>query len=242
VVHLDSEEARRVACAAGVSHRVSKATLLSAAGASLVCAVFLAACAKPKVASPAPSATTPDGLELVSGGPFAHEWVRPGVDLSGYRRILLDPVEVSYKKGTEHGPIAPDDLERLRFFFRRAVEKKVTARYPLVTEPAADVLRLRAKVVDLQFRLTFGEIDPTTPFPDLTTYRLFRSVTVIADLRDSQSGERIYLLADEEPVTQAVTPGVETTAVDFWGSIEMAFDAWAHKLDQMLEHAGSTKP
>jgi hypothetical protein len=136
--------------------------LLAAAGGLLVCAVFLAACAKPEVASLVPSATTPDGLVLVSGGPFAHEWARPGGDLSGYRRILLDPVEVTYTKGQEHGPIAPDDLQRLRFFFRRAVEKKVGARYPLVTEPAPDVLRLRARVVDLQFRVTMGEIDPTT--------------------------------------------------------------------------------
>jgi hypothetical protein len=176
-----------------------------------------------------------DGLDEVTGGPFRYEYAKPGAKLGAYQKLLVDPAELAHTKGFDQGAADSQDLARMKRYLQRVVEKTLSKHYPLVDEPGADVLRVKATVLNLHFRETPEEVDFGAP--NLRYYVMIRSVALIAELRDSKSGEILYRLADEEFVNPDYGGVSLTQEVKFWGDLEMAFDMWAKKLRDMLQHA-----
>ncbi len=145
-----------------------------------------------------------EGLQLVKRPGLDTVYVRQGVDLAKYKRVMLDPVEVSFDKNwnPRRGPGSFDtadpvairkDLSKLaREVFKREMERK--GGYPLVDEPGEDVLRVRAQIVDLFINA------PETNSPGVTrTYVISAGeMTLVAELYDSQTNALIARVTDRE--------------------------------------------
>lgn len=147
---------------------------------------------------------TYEGLKRVNRPGLDAVYLGEGVNLGKYKRVMLDPVEVSFDKnwnarGSFGSPYKADsqrirkDLSKLaRDVFKRELERKNG--YPLVDEEGDDVLRVRAQIVDLYIN------GPETDQPGIVhTYVINAGeMTLVADLYDSQTNALIAHVKDRE--------------------------------------------
>jgi hypothetical protein len=150
-------------------------------------------------------AETPDGLKLVKRPGLDTVYVREGVSLAKYQKVMLDPVEVSFDKNWDprRGAVAPLEsadpvaiqkgLAKLaREVFQRELEKK--GGYPLVAEPAADVLRVRARIVDLYINAP----DTRSAEPTRVYVVSAGEMTLMAELYDSVTNTLLARVIDRQ--------------------------------------------
>jgi uncharacterized protein DUF3313 len=107
---------------------------------------------------PPPEAQPDDGLQLVPNTLVDELYVAPGVSLANYKRVTLDPIDVTFKDGwrKQHPDMTDRDVEALKQSLSDMLREKLVAElarggYAVAEAPAPDVLRLRASLerVDL---------------------------------------------------------------------------------------------
>lgn len=193
------------------------------------------------------SAKAPDtweGLQRISRPGFDEVYVREGVDLSRYKRLMLDPVEVSFDKDWDprRGPGSLDradpqaireGLAKLaRDVFRRELEKR--GGYPLVEQPDDDVLRVRVRIVDLYINA------PDTNSATVTrTYVIYAGeMTLVAELYDSRTNA---LLAHVRDRRRGMERGMNelqiANRVTNTAEADRILTSWAHQLREALDQA-----
>jgi hypothetical protein len=121
------------------------------------CAVFAA----PAYAAPP---ATWDGLVQVKSRRFALAYLAPGADFTSYHKVMIDPVEIAFKKNyvreynSSHrglsSQIRDSDVERMVAEGSRSATSLFAkafsdAGYQVVTEPGPDVVRVHSGVVDI---------------------------------------------------------------------------------------------
>jgi hypothetical protein len=161
------------------------------------------------MAADSPPATTPDGLELVKNSKLDLVYRRPGVDLAPYTRIILDPVEVAFKKQwtQDFRRVSKNDRERIRselakeFHDILVEELQTKGGYQIVEAPGPDVLRFTAGIFEL-----YINAPDTMSSGRSQTYALSTGeATLGAELTDSESGAVIARAADRERARESAT-------------------------------------
>ena len=171
-----------------------------------------------------------EGLDLA--------YTRRGATLGAYDRILLDPVDVEFRRdwnpyrtgssillaGTDREALRAEAAQWVRDGFAPTLQQG--GRYRLVHQPGPGVLRVRLHVVDLYLN------NPGIPMAGRS--RTFAAssgeITMVAELSDAASGEVVARLADWEDMrhTGRLLPSNDTrTASD----VEEVASAWAHSLN-----------
>lgn len=151
-------------------------------------------------------------------------FIKKEVDFSTYDAVMVDKINVWYP--TEAEPTgenrvkAEANLTRARALFRDAIRNALGDRYRVVQQPGPGVLRLTAEFVDLRSVPDGGAV------PDELARFEFRTqpghVTMVARLRDSQSGEVLARAAD---LGKKASTGGDGT-VD-WDAVRYDFEYWA---------------
>jgi hypothetical protein len=91
---------------------------------------------------------TADGMYLVSGRAGALFLTPPPMDLSRYRGVVLEDIQISTKRRSRE--LKPAEEERLKgYFTRRLTHVFERNGWPVVDAPAEDVLRARLAVSDI---------------------------------------------------------------------------------------------
>ncbi|MGE0031984.1 MAG: DUF3313 family protein [Steroidobacteraceae bacterium] len=161
------------------------------------------------MAADPPPATTPDGLELVKNSKLDLVYRRPGVDLAPYTRIILDPVEVAFKKQwtQDFRRVSGHDRERIRselaqeFHDILVEELQTKGGYQIVEAPGPDVLRFTAGIFEL-----YINAPDTMSAGRSRTYALSTGeATLGAELVDSESGALIARAADHVRARESAT-------------------------------------
>lgn len=156
-----------------------------------------AAAAGPALAAKPPAEW--DGLVKVKSKRFEQVYLRPGADFRGYAKVILDPTEIAFEKHWQRDynsdqrstsmTVTDKDVARIAEEGRKGageiLRKAYTeGGYPVVEEPAADVLRVRTALIDI-----------TVTAPDLDTPGIVRSfsrdagsATLVVEARDSLTG------------------------------------------------------
>jgi hypothetical protein len=145
-----------------------------------------------------------EGLERVDVPGLDAVFARPGANLSPYRRVMLDPVEVAFSKEWKpdqpgsYLPLSDDDREKIRSDLAHLATQTFTkvlqkGGYPVVTEPGADVLRVVPRLEDVYVNA------PDVNLPGRTSQYVKSSgrMTLVAELRDSASGEIVARIYDQ---------------------------------------------
>lgn len=176
---------------------------------SVLSFLLLAATAATSAIAAEPPATTPDGLERVRNSRLDLVYRRPGVDMTGYTRIMLDPVEVAFKKQwtQDFRRVSKSDRERIRSELAKEFqaifleELQTKGGYQIVNEPGEDVLRVTAQIFDL-----YINAPDTMSAGRSRTYALSTGeATLGAELTDSESGAVIARAADHVRARESAT-------------------------------------
>ena len=141
-----------------------KGDVLRAAGALLIAAT-LTACASPAPAiQTGPGAeTTFDGLVAVDNTALSKVWVRPGVDLNGYAKVLPVITGVQYaavpeykgnitlRKSEKYFPMSDAEKERFEAAANEIFleEFAKSTKFELTDQPGDDVLLIRVEILDV---------------------------------------------------------------------------------------------
>lgn len=152
--------------------------------------------------------STHEGLVRVEVKGMDAVYRRPDVNLSGYDRILLRPVSVSFAQnwkperdtGSALYRMTPADREKIKKdlaaeferVFRHVLQEQ--GGYRLVSEPAADVLEVQASIVDLYVTA------PDVSMQDPGITRVYTAdcgeMTLASELHDSVTGQVLARACD----------------------------------------------
>ena len=172
-----------------------KTILLSTA--ALAC-TLLSGCATTKP-SPLDELSMQEGLQRVDSKTVDSVYRRPEATMAVYNKLLLRPITVQFaknwepeKSGSALYDMTPPDREKIKTeladlfaeVFRKELEK---GGYPLVTEPAQDVLEMQAAIVNLYITA------PDVSMQTAGRTRVYTSdaghMTLIMQLHDSVTGQ-----------------------------------------------------
>jgi len=207
---------------------------------------FLAGCSgPPALPTLAPNAEmTVDGLYRMDNSVMALGYAKPDLDLTPYTAFMLDPVEVAYQKDPGNRPANASDpnyalsegqMETLKRVFQEEVERALTENdgYEIVTEPGPNVGRLSAYLVDLVVRVQTDRTWVRETYADS-----YGEVTMVLELRDSQSGEILARVADRQDPTSSVYALAEVNTAFVRSDVTRLFQHWATTVRDRLDQLG----
>jgi hypothetical protein len=225
-----------------------KKILPAALSATLVLGTGLAL-ASPPAAGPsnkddAMAQWSQEGLQQIKVKGLDVVYARPGAKLSGYRKIMVDPVTVAFQREFERETAIdtrtrrhPEDMNHLRDELAQVVRHEVEselgrAGYQIVDQPGADVLEVNVRVADLF--LNAPDL-PTTSITRAYTMR-FGEMTLVADLRDASSGDSLMRILDRTVGRDYESLRI-TTRVENAAEVRRVANAWARAVRRELDAA-----
>jgi len=165
-------------------------------------------------------------------------YTKPGVDLSKYRRVMLDEVQFYLKKDAAYQGIQADELTKLTETFHRAVFEALGTAYPIVSEPGADVLRIRLAITDIELSNPAMSGMTTVMPAGLAISAVKKGVTgshtgvggasMEAEFLDSMTNERLVAGID-------TFSGSKISGLTKLGATKEAFEFWAKRLRVTLD-------
>jgi uncharacterized protein DUF3313 len=188
------------------------------------------------------SAADAEGLVKARIKGLEHVYARPNANLSAYEKVLLDPIEVSFRKNWDPHPggqpISAAERQQIRDGLARILRDEFTheltrsGRYQVVESSGENVLRIKADIRDLVINA------PDVPRPGIVrTYTLSAGeMTLVAELRDASTGDLIARVIDHR--RDPDSPWFElTTRVDNIAAARAAAARWATILREQLDAA-----
>jgi hypothetical protein len=159
--------------------------------------------AQPRTRGEAREMFSADGLEKTEIKGFDVAYKRPGMDLSGYKSVLVRPVTVSLRKdwartaGMQGIRARPEDIERIKLrmstFVREEFEKDLAAAgIAQAQSPGEDVLEVALSVTDLYAAAPDVQVPARSDVFALSA----GEATLVGELRDSVSGETQFRFYD----------------------------------------------
>jgi hypothetical protein len=188
-----------------------------------------------------------DGMPRVKRPGLDAVYLREGASLAKYKKVMLDPVEVSFDKNWDanrrqtgsniYGGEGRVDAEAIRVdlgkLARKVTERELGKKYPLVDSVGEDVLRVHARIVDLYINA------PDTMTPGVRNYVVNAGeMTLVADLYDSQTNTLIGHVIDRRrglengPFDLQIANRVTNTA-----EADRILSIWALRLKKALDNA-----
>jgi hypothetical protein len=190
--------------------------------------------------APGFAATNPaqsDGLAAVKSRTLDEVYLRPAVDLAGYRKVIVEPARVETVKGwrksinQQREPsrwITVEDEQNLvrtaAEVMRGAVVEAFKAKgFEIVTTPGPGVLQVSPSTPDL-FVYAPDTVTPT--LQSQITQREAGDATLNMEIRDSASGAVVGRVSDRNTARQVqVFNRVTLISNQFW--FDAMFSAWA---------------
>jgi hypothetical protein len=227
---------RRLLLAAQVGVATFAITLFAGSGG--------AAPKQPRIETGPDAEVTHDGLVRVQKSVVDAAWVKPTLDLTPYKKLMvasqgvsfrkLEPVSEFQARRETQFPVKEENKERLSRELKAAFDAEFMKleRYELVTQPGPDVLLLVGAIIDVVSNIP----------PDVDSARFGRGgvyltsigdATLVMELRDSESGEILARAADRRAAESPFA--FEVNNVTAWTEVRRLASYWASLLRRRLE-------
>jgi hypothetical protein len=144
------------------------------------------------------------GLQKISVKGLDLAYARPGVSLAAYKRVKLDPVEVEFDKSWDPAKtgsrikLSSEEREKIRAAVAKLVEEEFAkalqkgGAYPIASESAPDVLRVKVSILNLYINAPSG----SGAGRSRTYVSSAGQMTLLAELSDAASGQLLARVAD----------------------------------------------
>jgi hypothetical protein len=170
---------------------------------------------------------TADGLARVEKSRMHGAWQKPGVDFSAYSKVMVMPVIMSFRHRTDY-PLSTQQQQKLRETIEKSFRKELGRHFELTQTPGPGVLVLQGALADVE---SFVPPDPSIGRSAVFLKRLGEA-TLIAELRDSVTGEALARVIDRREVEHAFPR--KSDAVFNRGAVEDAARDWARQMSRRL--------
>lgn len=185
-----------------------------------------------------------DGLQRIKVKGIDLAYSRPGASLAGYNAVMIDPIDVSFRKDWD--PTKPGSRTKLstaeRDNIRRGVadivreelvkELQGKSVYKVVTAPGPDVLRVRAAIANL-----YVNAPDTMSAGRTRTYAVSAGeMTLVAELLDSETGSIVSRVIDRREAQGTGTMTLTNSVVNAAEARSIA-SSWARILRSRLDAA-----
>jgi hypothetical protein len=184
-----------------------------------------------------------DGLQKINVKGIDLAYALPGATLSGYTKVLIEPVGVRFHKdwkpkvaGTRRS-LSSDDERKIRTNVAKTVSEAFVKElrnggYVVVTAAGPDVLRVQANVLNLYVTAP----DTMTPGRTRVYTASAGEMTLLAELADSDSGEVIARILDRYQARNTGSFQL-STGVSNAAEARSAATSWAKILRTALDKA-----
>lgn len=175
-------------------------------------------------------------------------YVRPGANIAEYNKVLLKPVQVSFRKGWlqqplpgSKFPINPADAQKIRDKLARLVEEEfrkelAAGGYQLASAPGDDVLEMEAAIVDLYAAAPAASSAPTTKIIAVSAGEM----SFVAQFSDSMTGDVLARCFDKA-IAHETTRGQRISSVENEAEARQIVATWAKILRSALDAAHGIK-
>jgi hypothetical protein len=206
---------------------------------AVLIAGLLAGCAAPPRLT---QETSFDGLARVENSIYDQAWVRPGVDLQAYTKLMLQEAGISYRAtraahtvaatGGREFPLSDRQKERLREIVRTAFAEELakSQRFEIAREPGPDVLLLRGSLLDV---VSF--VPPEEAGAGKVYLRAVGEATLVLELRDSTTDAILARIIDRRAAERLGGPLVESNPITNAFEVESAARRWARRFRERLD-------
>jgi hypothetical protein len=145
-----------------------------------------------------------------------YAYINQEADFSQYTRLMSGGLEIYFPESEE----APDpaDLERIRGYFRDAFAAAIGNDYEIVTEPAADVLKVSAQVIDMKMTSGGAVFDASGKLRDVVAHG---ELTFLMEMSDSVTGQVLARAGDKSTDISAEHDDAD------WDDVRRAAEHWA---------------
>ena len=203
----------------------------------LTMVTMLAGCASPgevRYATGRRAGVSPDGLHIIDtwGGRGQRVYVKPGVDLRPYDKVILEPVVVRF--GLTSARTLDDDKVALvkktfREIFQKELEKSEV--HTLVTESGPDVLRVTPQLADL---VITAPATPRTPDEQVIISSV-GAVTLALELSDSRTHAVLVRAYDRRAIGGQTGGAYRESPGANLSEARLMFSRWAQRLRSWLD-------
>ena len=196
-------------------------------------------------------------LEPEGGESKAFGYRDSTVEFKKYNKLMIDRIKVWVKDDAEYKGIDPAELKELVDYFHQAIVDAVSDKYPVVTEPGPDVLRLRLAITDLVPNkvsasvvslvvpaLWLGEAGAGAAEGEAGSTPFVGEATIELEAMDSQSNKQVaaYIetrIGKKYYWTKGVATGISqySKAYSTWAYTKEAMDYWANLVRERLDAA-----
>jgi hypothetical protein len=159
-------------------------------------------------------------------------WIRPGLDFSKYKKIMVDYVVFALAEDSEYKAISGDEMKELGDAASLALVNAIKKNEPIVAEPGPDVWRLRMAIVGLkQSNPIISGI--TTVIPIGIGISVIKKGAVGA--WSGSGATRAEAMILDSLTNEVLAVGYLDYTAGFterftkWGSVEDAFKYWGEK-------------
>jgi hypothetical protein len=177
-------------------------------------------------------------LQPVSGKEGVLVHINKGVDYSGYKKVMIAPVEIWTSPSADYKGVQPDALKRMTDNMRASFVNALQPAYPVVDQPGPGVLVVRIAITGVQ--PTNPPLNATDFVPIKALFNFARSASGNAPLVAEMTAEMEVLDADGKRVAEAVVTrkgnkevaqGAEIT----WSQLQAITDFWGKSFRQRLD-------
>lgn len=219
-------------------------------GAGLLLAGLLAGCSTPRPVIHYDGETY-DGMVPVTGTGMQQAWVKPDINISSYRQLLLEPAEFQFRATRLQAARTPPDatirdfpvsqadrqrlVELVTGVFREALSR--SRHFSLADRPGPDVLLVQVSLLDITYN-----VPPEMAGRSNVYVSEFGSATLVLELRDSDSGEILARAVDRRAAEPVAGYGLNqnlrvANAVTTTQEVQSAARRWAtivtERIDQL---------
>jgi hypothetical protein len=162
----------------------------------------------------------------------------PDANFAAYTSVLIDPVTVWMRPGSDLAALPQEDLQRLSHQLRAALREQLGLEFELVEQPGPGVLRVRSAITEVRkSRVVLDMVSSLPPLRILTgvgalatgTHAFVGGAAIEVEIQDAESGKRLIAAVDER-AGRRVLMG-ETSA---WADVESSFQYWAEVMRERL--------
>jgi hypothetical protein len=177
-------------------------------------------------------------LQPVPKDGAVERWIKPGTDFSKYNKVMLDSIVFYFAPDSEDKGIDPVVMKELSDSFNLELVNALKDKYPIVTEPGPDVVRIKYALTGIkQSRPVLSAVTSITP-PGLAVNLVKKGVTGSWTGSGATGGEVIAIDTESNEVIfvgRDMQTAAFTKRFSKYGSANEAFKFWAGRLRAFLD-------